>query len=159
MQLQLYSFHFLYSACLHQLAPKLCHKKKKKKKWHMTPNTWHVIGDMWHVSHGGGGEHSIKMLAPQLLTNLPSLPSGFYTFPEHYTVPCTVHYTIHCTVHYTVQYCLQHTLNCIVHCTASLTLQRWPTLSGKLHSLPHLQCTLLQAVLYTLMYTLIHNIL
>ena len=30
----------------------------------MTPDTWHVTGEMWQMV---GGEHSLKMSAPQLL--------------------------------------------------------------------------------------------
>ena len=70
---------------------------------------------------------------PIFLTNLPSLPSDLYSFPKHYTVNCT----LHCSV----QYCLQLTLNFTVHFTASLTVRRWPICSGKLPSLPPLQCT------------------
>ena len=32
--------------------------------WHLTPDTWHVTLDMWHMV---GGEHSLKISAPQLL--------------------------------------------------------------------------------------------
>ena len=31
---------------------------------HLTPHTWHVTHDMWHMV---GGEHSLKISAPQLL--------------------------------------------------------------------------------------------
>ena len=53
------------------------------------------------------------------------------------------------TVNSTSSNCMEHACRlvikkitgCTVHCTASLTVQRWPTLSGKLPSLPPLQCT------------------
>ena len=32
--------------------------------WHVTRDTWHVTHDTWHV---WGGEHSLKISAPQLL--------------------------------------------------------------------------------------------
>ena len=94
---------------------------------------------------------------PIFLTNLPSLPSGLYTFPEHYTVPCTVHYTVHCTL----QYYLQPTLNGIVHCLSVFLYK-----NGLLFQENYLLCllfnvvhSLLHTVLYILMYTLIYNIL
>ena len=31
--------------------------------WHLTPDTWYVTRDMWHMV---GGEHSLKISAPQL---------------------------------------------------------------------------------------------
>ena len=39
-------------------------KKIKKKMWHLTPDTWHVTHDMWHIV---GGEHYLKISAPQLI--------------------------------------------------------------------------------------------
>ena len=38
--------------------------KKKKYTWHLTPDTWIVTRDMWHMV---GGDHSLKISAPQLL--------------------------------------------------------------------------------------------
>ena len=39
--------------------------------WHSTRDTVHMTGDMWHVTpdmwHTVGGEHSLKISAPQLL--------------------------------------------------------------------------------------------
>ena len=32
--------------------------------WHLTPDMWHMTCDMWHVV---GGEHCLKISAPQLL--------------------------------------------------------------------------------------------
>ena len=32
--------------------------------WHLTRDTWHVTPDMWHMV---GGEHSLKLSAPQFL--------------------------------------------------------------------------------------------
>ena len=49
---------------------KFHHFVKKQKKhgtrdtWHVTPDTWHITHDMWHMV---GGEHSLKISAPQLL--------------------------------------------------------------------------------------------
>ena len=34
--------------------------------WHMTRDMWRAACDIWHLKHGGG-EHSFKMSAPQLL--------------------------------------------------------------------------------------------
>ena len=44
---------------LHRLASPLCKKKKKiwhvtPDTWHLTPDTWHLTLDTWHVTLGGG---------------------------------------------------------------------------------------------------------
>ena len=45
--------------------------------WHMTHYTWHMIHDTWHMTcvmwHVVGGEHSLKVSAPQLASS-----SGFW---------------------------------------------------------------------------------
>ena len=35
---------------LHHFVQKIKKKKKRRKKWHMTPDTWHLTPDMWHLT-------------------------------------------------------------------------------------------------------------
>ena len=57
---------------LHHIVKKKTKKMNESDMGHLTPDTWHRTPDNWHVTCNmwpvtrGGGEHSLKILAPQL---------------------------------------------------------------------------------------------